>query len=236
MEGFKQFIIRHFEAILVRVILIAAYLGMYLIDEKSIVLNSLLIFLYSQRVTSWDAAWGYSRLSSPSRSVVVNVSAFPDSFFKGGQDSLQVLRNFCPGADSSSWQALRWEHCTNRMNDVSRTSGAPISEYWKSFQSISNRPIATRKAIRSGFRNSAMEIGIAMELPRTQVENVRVAWAAPRYRGNQISGEILLKAADLSSGKGDDGHTHRKGAYLLTSWGPCSKRSFRLLSLIINIL
>ena len=39
MEEFKQLIFKHFEKFLVSIILLAAFAGTYLIDEKSIVLN-----------------------------------------------------------------------------------------------------------------------------------------------------------------------------------------------------
>ena len=39
MEQFKQFILRHFEKILVAVILIAALIGTYVVEEKFIILN-----------------------------------------------------------------------------------------------------------------------------------------------------------------------------------------------------
>jgi len=39
MEQFKQIILRHFEKILVGIILVAAFIGTYLIEEKFIILN-----------------------------------------------------------------------------------------------------------------------------------------------------------------------------------------------------
>jgi len=39
MEQFKQFILRHFEKVLVSLILIAAFIGTYLIEEKFVILN-----------------------------------------------------------------------------------------------------------------------------------------------------------------------------------------------------
>ena len=39
MEQFKQFILRHFEKILVVIILMAAFIGTYFVEEKFIILN-----------------------------------------------------------------------------------------------------------------------------------------------------------------------------------------------------
>src|SRR4030066_78148 len=60
----------------------------------------------------------------------------------------------------------------------------------------------------------AMEIGIAMELPRAEVENVRVAGLLHYIGKIEISGEILRKAAEIKTKKRDlvDEHTV-KGAY-----------------------
>jgi len=39
MEQFKQFISQHFEKVLVGIILIAAFVGTYLVEEKFIICN-----------------------------------------------------------------------------------------------------------------------------------------------------------------------------------------------------
>lgn len=39
MERLKGFVLKHFEKILILIILLAAFLGTYLIEEKSIILN-----------------------------------------------------------------------------------------------------------------------------------------------------------------------------------------------------
>jgi putative nucleotidyltransferase with HDIG domain len=66
----------------------------------------------------------------------------------------------------------------------------------------------------------ATEIAIAMELPRSEVENIRVAGLLHDIGKMEISGEILQKAAALSSEEKElmDLHTV-KGAYILTAVG-----------------
>ena len=66
----------------------------------------------------------------------------------------------------------------------------------------------------------AMETAIAMELSRPQVENIRVAGLLHDIGKIEISGEILRKAAALSSEERElmDEHTV-KGAYLLSAVG-----------------
>lgn len=70
----------------------------------------------------------------------------------------------------------------------------------------------------------AMEIGIAMELPRPEVENIRVAGLLHDIGKIEISGEILSKAADLSAEEKElmDLHTV-KGAYILSAAGAVLK-------------
>jgi putative nucleotidyltransferase with HDIG domain len=70
----------------------------------------------------------------------------------------------------------------------------------------------------------AMEIAIAMELPRAEVENIRVAGLLHDIGKIEISGEILRKAAELSAEEKElvDSHT-LKGAYILSAVGSVLK-------------
>jgi putative nucleotidyltransferase with HDIG domain len=69
-----------------------------------------------------------------------------------------------------------------------------------------------------------MEIAIAMELHRTEVENIRVAGLLHDIGKIEISGEILRKAAELSAEEKElvDSHTV-KGAYILSAVGSVLK-------------
>lgn len=70
----------------------------------------------------------------------------------------------------------------------------------------------------------AMEIGIAMELSKPQVENIRVAGLLHDIGKIDISGEILSKAANLNAEEKElmDLHTV-KGAYILSAVGSVLK-------------
>jgi putative nucleotidyltransferase with HDIG domain len=70
----------------------------------------------------------------------------------------------------------------------------------------------------------AMEIAIAMELHRTEVENIRVAGLLHDIGKIEVSGEVLRKAAELSKEEREliDSHTV-KGAYLLFAVGSVLK-------------
>ena len=70
----------------------------------------------------------------------------------------------------------------------------------------------------------AMETAIAMELPRSEVENIRVAGLLHDIGKIEVSGEILRKAAELSSEERELMNEHTvKGAYLLSSVGSVLK-------------
>jgi putative nucleotidyltransferase with HDIG domain len=70
----------------------------------------------------------------------------------------------------------------------------------------------------------AMEIAIAMELPRAEVENVRVAGLLHDIGKIEVSGDILLKAAELSTEEKELMDSHIvKGAYILSSVGSVLK-------------
>jgi putative nucleotidyltransferase with HDIG domain len=70
----------------------------------------------------------------------------------------------------------------------------------------------------------ATDIGIAMELPRLEVENIRVAGLLHDIGKIEISGEILRKAAKLTTEEKElmDLHTV-KGAYILSAVGSVLK-------------
>ena len=82
MEQFKQFILRHFEKILVGVILIVAFAGTYLVEEKFIVLN----FYYLPVLTAGyflGRRMGILAAVLSILSVIICVMLFPERFFPG---------------------------------------------------------------------------------------------------------------------------------------------------------
>jgi putative nucleotidyltransferase with HDIG domain len=69
-----------------------------------------------------------------------------------------------------------------------------------------------------------METAISMELPRAEVENIRVAGLLHDIGKIEVSGDILRKAAELSSEEKELMNEHTvKGGYLLSSVGSVLK-------------
>jgi putative nucleotidyltransferase with HDIG domain len=222
MDRFKQFIIQHFEKILVGVILVAAFAGTYLIDEKSVVLN----FYY---LPVLFAAYFLGRrmgLLTAIFSILVvlfNALLFPQHFFR----DKMILYNI---AQLSSWGGFLilasvavgtlYEQNERKLQDL-KNAYVGILEILSKYLESTDR---YTKGHSVRVSELAMEIAIAMELPRSEVENIRVAGLLHDIGKIEISGEILRKAAELSAEEKEllEWHTV-KGAYILSSVGSVLK-------------
>jgi putative nucleotidyltransferase with HDIG domain len=222
MERVKEFILKHFEKVLVVIILMAAFIGTYLIEEKSIVLN----FYYLPVLASgYFLGRRLGVLTAVFSIIVIVVSfiLFPGHFF-GKNGWLQNI------ARLSSWGGFLilasiavgtlYEQNERRLIDL-KNAYIGVLEILSKYLESTDR-YTKGHSIR--VSELAMEIGIAMELPRGQVENIRVAGLLHDIGKIEISGEILRKAAELTieERKLVDEHTV-KGAYLLTSVGSVLK-------------
>jgi putative nucleotidyltransferase with HDIG domain len=222
MERVKEFVVRHFEKIIVVIILIAAIVGTYLIEEKSIVLNFYYLpvlasgYFLGRRLGVLTAAFSVLM-------IIVSGLIFPNGFF-GKQD---VLKSFI---QISSWGGFLilasvavgtlYEQNEQRLRDL-KNAYIGVLEILSKYLESTDR---YTKGHSVRVSELAMEIAIAMESPRSEVENVRVAGLLHDIGKVEISGEILRKAAQLTSEEREavDEHTV-KGAYLLTSVGSVLK-------------
>ena len=82
MERLKQVILQHFERIMVGIILLAAFMGTYLIEEKWVVLN---FFYLPVLVASYFLGRRMGLLTAVFSILIITICAlvFPESFFKG---------------------------------------------------------------------------------------------------------------------------------------------------------
>ena len=222
METLKRFITKHFEKVLIIIILIAAFIGTYLIEEKSIVLN----FYYLPALSAGyflGRRMGVLTAIFSILVVVISTLLFPGIFFKG-QDFFNTL------AQIFSWGGFLiltsiavgtlYEQNERRLRDL-KNAYIGVLEILSKYLESTDR---YTKGHSVRVSELAMEIAIAMELPRAQVENIRVAGLLHDIGKMEVSGDILRKAAELSSEERElmDGHTI-KGAYLLTSVGSVLK-------------
>jgi putative nucleotidyltransferase with HDIG domain len=222
MEQFKQLIIKHFEKIIVVVILIAAFIGTFYINEKFIVLNFYYLpvlfagYFLGRRMGVLAAV--FSILA-----VLICALVFPEQFFNNGE----FFRDF---ARLSSWGGFLilasvavgtlYEQSERRMQDL-KSAYIGILEILSKYLESTDR---YTKGHSVRVSEMALEIAIAMELPRPQVENIRVAGLLHDIGKIEISGEILRKAAELTSEEKElmDSHTV-KGAYILSAVGSVLK-------------
>jgi len=222
MERVKEFILKHFEKILIVIILMAAFIGTYLFEEKSIVLNFYYLpvlasgYFLGRRLGVLTAVFSILM-------VVISALIFPDGFF-GKQDLFKsVIQILSWGGFlilSSIAVGTLYEQNERRMKDL-KNAYIGVLEILSKYLESTDR---YTKGHSVRVSELAMEIGIALELPRAEVENVRVAGLLHDIGKVEISGEILRKAAQLTTEEQDLVEEHTvKGAYLLTSVGSVLK-------------
>jgi putative nucleotidyltransferase with HDIG domain len=222
MEYLKQFILRHFEKFLVGVILITAFLGTIFIEEKTLILE----FYYLPVLVAGyflGRRMGVLTAVLSILMVVICVLLFPQYFF--GEKTLS--HNL---ARLSSWGGFLilasvavgtlYEQSERRLSDL-KNAYIGVLEILSKYLESTDR---YTKGHSVRVSELAMETAIAMELPRNQVENIRVAGLLHDIGKIEISGEILRKAAELSTEEREliDAHPVR-GAYLLAAVGSVLK-------------
>ena len=222
MEQFKQFIVKHFEKVLIIIILIAAFIGTYLIEEKSIVLN----FYYLPVLSAGyflGRRMGVLTAIFSILVVVISTLLFPETFFKGEEFSNKLAQLFSWGGFlilASIAVGTLYERNERRLKDL-KNAYIGVLEILSKYLESTDR---YTKGHSVRVSELAMETAIAMELPRSEVENIRVAGLLHDIGKIEVSGEILRKAAELSSEERELINEHTvKGAYLLTSVGSVLK-------------
>jgi putative nucleotidyltransferase with HDIG domain len=222
MEQFKQFISQHFEKVLVGIILITAFVGTYLVEEKFIILN----FYYLPVLTAGyflGRRTGVLAAVFSILAVLIFLLLSPERFFTSGE----ILKGV---TQLSSWGGFLilasfmvgtlYERNEQRLKEL-KNAYIGVLEILSKYLESTDR---YTKGHSVRVSELATEIGIAMELPKPQVENIRVAGLLHDIGKIEVSGEILSKAADLSTEEKElmDLHTV-KGAYILSAVGAVLK-------------
>jgi putative nucleotidyltransferase with HDIG domain len=222
VERFKQFILQHFEKILIGVILAAAFVGTYLVEEKFIILN----FYYLPVLTAGyflGRRMGVLTAVFSILAVVICILVFPQRFFSD-KDILKGI------AQISSWGGF--------LILASFTVGTLYERNEQKLKELKNAYIGVLEILSKYLESTdrytkghsvrvselATEIGMAMELSRSEIETIRVAGLLHDIGKIEISGEILRKAAELSTEEREIVEWHTvKGAYLLSAVGSVLK-------------
>lgn len=218
MDQFKQFVSKHFERILIVIILMATFGGTYFVEEKSIVLNFFFLpvlsagYFLGRRMGVLTAV--FSILV-----VVISTLFLPHTFSKGQEFSNVLAQLLSWGGFltlSSVAVGTLYEQNERRLQDLKKAYIGVLEILSKYLESTDRYT----KGHSVRVSELAMETAIAMELPRPQVENIRVAGLLHDIGKIEISGEILRKAAELSSEERQLMEEHTvKGAYLLSAVG-----------------
>jgi putative nucleotidyltransferase with HDIG domain len=222
MERFKQFVLQHFEKILVGIILGAAFAGMYFIEEKSIVLN---FYYLPVLAAGYFLGRRMGLLTAILSILVVVISAlvFPQKFFSGQELFQSLVQLFSWGGFlilASIAVGTLYEQNERRLQDL-KNAYIGILEILSKYLESTDR---YTKGHSMRVSELAMEIATAMELHWKEVETIRVAGLLHDIGKIEISGEILRKAAELSSEERELLNTHTvKGANLLSSVGAVLK-------------
>ena len=218
MERLKEFTVKHFEKVLVVIILIATFAGTYFVEDKSIVLN----FYYLPVLSAGYFLGRRLGVLTALFSIVVVVLSgllFPETLLKG-KESISPLTQLLSWSGflilSSIAVGTLYEQNQRRLQDL-KNAYIGVLEILSKYLESTDR---YTKGHSLRVSEMAREIAIAMELPRSDVENIRVAGLLHDIGKIEVSGEILLKAASLSSEEQGlvDAHS-AKGAYLLSSVG-----------------
>jgi putative nucleotidyltransferase with HDIG domain len=224
MDRFKQFILRHFEKILVATILIAAFVGTYFVEEETIVLN----FYYLPVLVGGyflGRRTGVLTAVLSVLAVLLFVLIFPNRFLgDGSRVSWHIIAKF------SSWGGFLilasvavgtlYEENERRLQDLKNAYIGILEILSKYLESTD--PYTKGHSVR--VSELAMETATIMDLPRNEIETIRVAGLLHDIGKIEISGEILRKAAELTTEERELIDTHTvKGAYILTSVGSVLK-------------
>ncbi len=222
VEQLKQFIALNFEKALAAAVLAATFLGAYFIQDMSVVLN---FYYLPVLVAAYFLGRRTGLLVAILSILLVLVCAlvFPTRFlaYRSSLDHFAAL---------SSWGGFLiltsitvgtlYEANERRLRDL-RNAYIGIVEILSKYLESTDPYTKGHSERVAGL---AMEIAIAMELPRPNVETIRVAGLLHDIGKVEISGEILRKAAQLTSAEKEamDKHTE-KGARLLSTVGSVLK-------------
>jgi putative nucleotidyltransferase with HDIG domain len=218
MDQVKQYILKHFEKILVAIIFVVAFLGTYLVEEVSLIFN---FYYLPVLVASYFLGRRIGILVALLSIIDVMICAmlFPQRFF-GDQVIWHSIVKL------SSWSIFLflasvtvgtlYEQNERRLEDLKKAYIGIIEILAKYLESTDRYT----KGHSVRVSELSMEIAIAMELPRVQVDNIRAAGLLHDIGKIEISADVLGKAAALTTEEKELMDSHAvKGAYILTSVG-----------------
>lgn len=214
MDKIKLFLVRHFERILVLVILVAAILGTFFMEDKTLLLNFYFLpvvfasYYLGKRLGVLSAF--FSILA-----IIVCTIIFRNHFFPPDQEFRGIFL-------LSSWGGflLLTSYAVGGLYEQKERRMEELQRAYVGILEILSKYIESKDGYTKGHSIRVSEyskdIAIAMELPRHMVENVRVAGLLHDIGKIDISSEVIQKAASLTPQEKDliDTHSERGGVIL----------------------
>jgi putative nucleotidyltransferase with HDIG domain len=218
MDSLKRFILSHFEKILVGVILLVAFLGTLFVENTSVVLD---FYFLPVLIAGYFLGKRSSLLAAVLSILLVLFCAlmFPQRMFAGsriwhdiaavcGWGGFLILTSIAVGS--------LYETKERQLEDLKNAYVGVLEILSKYLESTD--PYTSGHSMR--VSELATAIATEMNLPAGETDNVRVAGLLHDIGKIEISGEVLRKAATLSSGEQAYMESHaQKGARLLSSVG-----------------
>jgi putative nucleotidyltransferase with HDIG domain len=218
MERFKQYIFKNFEAIIVLVILLSSFLGTYFLDDPSIVLN---FYYLPVLVASYFLGRRMGLLTATLSILFVLTCAvlFPFRFFTPNM----LVRDICR---LSSWGGflILASVIVGSLYEMKESGLRDLKDAYVGIVEILAKYLESTDRYTQGHSvrvsELAMDVAIAMGLHRTDVENIRVAGLLHDIGKVEVSGEILRKAANLTTEEKEEIDKHsEQGARIISSVG-----------------
>jgi len=222
MERFKQYIFTNFEAIIVLVILLSSFLGTYFLDDPSIVLN---FYYLPVLVASYFLGRRMGLLTATLSILFVLTCAllFPFRFFTPNM----LVQDICR---LSSWGGflILASVIVGSLYEMKERGLRDLKDAYIGIVEILAKYLESTDRYTQGHSvrvsELAMDVAIAMGLHRTDVENIRVAGLLHDIGKVEVSGEILRKAANLTSEEREQIDKHsEQGARIISSVGSVLK-------------
>ena len=214
MDRIKLFLVKHFEKMLVFVILAAAVLGTFFMKDKTLLLN---FYFLPVVFASYYLGKRLGVLSAflSILAVIVCAIIFRDHFFPAEQEFRGIFL-------LSSWGGflLLTAYAVGGLYEQKERRMEELQKAYVGILEILSKYIETKDGYTKGHSIRVSEyakgIAIAMELPRHLVENVRVAGLLHDIGKIEISSEVIQKAAALTPQEKDliDTHSERGGVIL----------------------
>jgi putative nucleotidyltransferase with HDIG domain len=225
MQKVKNFLLKHFEKILVLTILTAIIAMTYFVSYKLGLLNFFYLpiiitgYYLGKRMAVLTAVFCISL-------VFLFVIVSPSSFFMEGMDNISVIVSLIAWSSflilTSAAMGYLYEEKENRISELKAAYIGVLEIMSKYLESADKYT----KGHSVRVAHLSQDIAIAMELPRPKVDNIKAAALLHDIGKTEISMDIVNKAASLSKEERELMASHtEKGAEILGMVGGILKEA-----------